>query len=639
MTMLDRMRRHRHWLKWSLGLVVVTFILLYIPDFIGTRNAGAANNDVLASVQGRRITAGEFRRSYQRQIEAYRNAYGGTFNDRLIRQLGIDQRILQQMIDEEAALAEADRLGLDASDAELRARIMSLPGFQENGRFIGDERYRQLLRSQRPPLRTDEFEESLRRSLIVSKLRAALTDWIAVSDAEVEQEYRRRNEKVKLELVTFTADKFREGIAATDAEIVSRFEADKERYRIPEKRKVKYLLIDAQALRSRVTVTPQDVQDAYQDNIDQYTTPEQIHATHILLKTGEGKKDEDVRKRADALLAKVKAGADFAALARQFSEDASNKEKGGDLGFFGRGQMVPQFEEAAFALEPGQTSEVMKTTYGFHIIRMIEKKPGAVKSLNEVRPQIEDQLRWERAQQQAERIAEEIERDLGSPADLDRVGRARGLTVSESGFFARTEPIAGLGFAPEASAQAFELDDGKVAGPIRAPQGLAYVAVTGKQASYLPKIDEVKDRVREDVIRQKAVEAARQKAASLAASLKSGGFATIAKAAGLEVKTTELVARGSTLPEVGQSDAVDAAVFALPTGAVSDPVASDSAIVIARVVERKDVTPSELAASRAATRDEVLNQRRGRFFSAYMTKAKQKMRIEINRETLRQVIV
>jgi peptidyl-prolyl cis-trans isomerase D len=638
MTMLDRMRRHRGWLKWSLALVVLAFIFLYVPDFLDNPNAGAAPFDVLASVDGRDITAGEFQRIYRQQIDSYRRAYGANLNDNLLRQMGIDQRILQQLIDEEAAVAEAERLGITATDGELRARILSLPSFQENGKFIGDVRYRQILQMQRPPMRPDQFEENLRRDLIVTKLRTALTDWITVTDAETDAEFRRRNEKVKLELVSFGADKFREGITATDAEVAAHFEANKETYRLPEKRKIKYLLIDAQALRARVTVTPQEIQDYYRDNEQQYSTPGQIKASHILLKTGEGKKEEDVRKRAEALLAKAKSGADFAELATANSEDDSNKDKGGDLGFFGKGSMVPEFEQAAFALEPGQISDVVKTSYGFHIIKLTEKQAESKKSIDEVRTQIEDQLKWQRAQEQAQQLAEKIAPEIDDPSDLDRAAKANNLVVAESGFFDRNEPISGLGFAPEASAEAFEMKVNQTRGPLRAQSGFAFIALIGTQDARLSKLDEVKDRVRNDVILTKAVEAAKQKAASLSASLKSGDFAKAAKAAGLEVKTTELVPRGSTLPEVGQSETVDAAVFALPAGAVTEPIQTENAIVVARVAEKKDVTPDEVTGGRATMRTEVLNERRSRFFASYMTKAKQRMNIRINPETLRRVV-
>jgi peptidyl-prolyl cis-trans isomerase D len=644
MTMLDRMRRHKGWLKWSLGLVVVTFILLYVPDFLGGRGrynmqgTGTDLGDTIASVEGRQITAGEFRRTYMNQVQAYQNAYGGQMNEQLLKQLGIDQRILQQMIDEEVALAEAERLDIRATDAELRQRILTMPAFQENGKFIGDQRYRQLLRMQRPPMRPDEFEQQLRRSLVVQKLRAALTDWVHLGDAEVDREFKNRNEKVKLELVVFTPDKFRAGLTATDPEIATYFDKNKEQFRVGPKRKIKSLMIDLQSLRNRVTVPPQDVRRYYDQNIEQFSTPEQVKASHVLIKVGQGGDDAAARKQAEDVLAQAKAGADFAELAKKYSQDESNAKNGGDLGLFGRGAMVKEFEDAAFTMQPGQISDVIKTQFGYHVIKVTEKKAGETRPFEQVKAQVEDQLKWERAQQQAQRIADDIAGELKSPADLDKVGKARGLRVSESGFFTREEPIAGLGFAPEASAAAFDLKQNQVSEPIRTPAGMAFIAVTGTQDSRLPALADVKDKVRDAVVKQKAIDAAREKAGALAASLKSGDFAAAAKAAGLDVKTTDLIARGSAIPEAGASDAVDQAVFALPVGGVTDPIATDGGVVIARVTERHDVTPQDIAQGRNALRDQLLNERRNRFFSAYMTKAKQKMKIEINRDVLRQVV-
>src|SRR5215471_3297092 len=232
MTMLDRMRRHRSWLKWSLAIVVVSFVLLYIPSFLNDSTQGAAGNSVVASVDGRDITAAHFRRVYQQQMQQYRQSYGANVDERLLKQLGIDQRIVQQMIQEEASLAEAGRLGINASDAEVRERILTLPAFQDNGQFIGDARYRQILQMQNPPMRPSEFEDQVRRGIVTEKLQAALTGWITVSDAEVEAEFRKRNEKVKLAVVNFPADKFREGLTVSDDEVVKFFNDHKEQYRI-----------------------------------------------------------------------------------------------------------------------------------------------------------------------------------------------------------------------------------------------------------------------------------------------------------------------------------------------------------------------------------------------------------------------
>ncbi len=637
MTMLDRMRRHKNWLKWSLFIVVLAFIFLYIPEFLPDPEGGAGPNAVVASVEGREINVARFRRAYQQQMQAYQSAYGANMDERLLRQLGIDRRIVQQMIEEEAALVEAQKLGISASDAEVRARIAMLPAFQDNGQF-SEERYRQVLSMQNPALRESDFEEQVRRSITVEKLQGALTDWITIDDAEVESEFKRRNEKAKLAVVSFPADKFRDGIVATDDEVAKHFEEHKNEYKIPEKRKVRYALLDAQAIRQRTVVAEQDVRNFYEDNQQQYSMPEQVRASHILLKT-EGKDEAAVRKQAEEILAKAKApGADFGQLANQYTEEEAGKTKGGDLDFFPKGQMVPEFDNVAFSLQPGQISDVVKTQFGFHIIKVTDKRAASTRSFEEVRPQIEDQLKWDRAQAEAQRTADEAAALVKKPEDFDTVAKPRGFVVGESGLFARNEPITGIGLAPAVSERAFELEDGKLSEPIRTPQGFVFITVTGKQDSYVPKIEEVKARVRDDLLKKKAVDAARQKAASVSAQLKSGDFNATAKAAGVEVKTTELIARGAAIPDVGASPAIDAAAFSLPAGGVSDPIVTDTGAVIVKVLERQDVKADELAKGRQGLRGELLNERRNRFFGAYMAKARDKMKIEINSQVLAQVI-
>jgi peptidyl-prolyl cis-trans isomerase D len=640
MTMLDRMRRHKNWLKWSLAIVVVAFVALYIPSFMKNQTLdGASPYGVVATVEGRDITVARFRRVYQQQMQAYRNAYGGSMDERLLRQLGVDQRIVQQLIEEEAALAEARRQGITATDTEVRARILALPAFQENGHFIGNDRYRQLLQMQNPPINPGEFEEEVRRNVLLEKLQSALTDWITVADADVTAEFNRRNEKVKLAVVAFPADKFKDGVAVTDAEVASHFEANKDTYKIPEKRKIKYALIDLQTIRQRTTVSAQDVQRYYEDNQQQYSTPEQVRASHILLKT-EGKDDAVVKKQAEDVLAKVKGGGDFAALAGKISEDEGSAAQGGELKPFAKdGSMVKEFEDAAFALKPGETSDLVKSQFGYHIIRLLEKKAASTRSLDESRVQIEEILKSERAQKEAERISTELAGKLTKPEDLDTVAKGRGLTVSETGFFARNEPIVGIGMAPAVGNRAFEMKAGEVSEAIRSQSGFLFMTVTGTQESRVPALDEVKARVREDVQKTKAVEAARQKATAIAAQLKTApDFTAAAKTAGLEAKTTDLIVRGAAVPDVGMSPAVDAAAFALPQGGVSDPIVTDTGAVIVKVLEKKSPTADELKTGRDTVKNELVNQQKQRFYGSYMAKARERMTIKSNPQVIAQVI-
>jgi peptidyl-prolyl cis-trans isomerase D len=638
MTMLDRMRRHRDWLKWSLGLVCVAFVLFYIPDFLKGTGADAASTDTIAKVEGHEITAGEFRRTYQAQLQQFRAQYGANLNDQLLKQLGIEQQILQQMVDERAALAEAERLGITVSDEEVRQRIFAMPAFQENGGFIGEQRYQQLLRMQRPPMLPSEFETNVRSGLTVEKLRASLTDWLAVPDKELEEAYRRRNDKIKLAVVTFNADSFRGQATASDADVASHFEAHKDDFKIPEKRKIRYLLLDIEAMRAKVVVPQADIEKAYNNSIEQYTTPEQVRASHILLKT-EGKNDADVKAKAEAILKEAKAGADFAELAKKNSEDESNAKNGGDLDYFGRGRMVPEFDQAVFTMQPGQISDLVKTQYGYHIIKLVDKKSAATRSLAEVRQQLTDQLAYERAQAQAADLAAKLEKQVSKPADLDKVAKAEGLTVQESGFFAREEPILGLGPAPEATNKAFDMKPGDVAGPLRASRGFVFETLVAKQDPYVPKLDEVKERVRDEVIKQKARDLSTQKAAELAAKLKAApDFEKAAKAAGFEAKTTELIARDAPIPDIGAAPAVEDAAFKLPVGGVSTAIATDNGTAVVKVLDKKEVTADEWSTAKDRFRDEQLNERRNRFFAAYMVKAKQKMKIDVNRESLQRVV-
>jgi peptidyl-prolyl cis-trans isomerase D len=638
MTMLDRMRRHKNWLKWSLFIVVIAFIFLYIPSFLKPSAYGAAPSDTIATVNGSDISVARFRQAYQRQIQQYRQAYGGQLDERMLKQLGIDQRIVQQMIEEEVALAEAKRLGIKATDEEVRQRILALPAFQEDGNFIGDQRYRQILNMQNPPMRPDEFEEQVRRGLIVEKLQSAITNWITVSDTEVDTEVKNRNEKVKLAVITFPADKFRASVNVSDDEIAKHFEAHKDSYKIPEKRKVRFATIDMQAIRERTQVSAADIQRSYDENQQQYSTPEQVRASHILLKT-EGKDDAVVKKQAEDLLAKVKAGADFAELAKKNSQDEASAAKGGDLDFFGKGQMVPEFDKVAFSLEPGKINDtVVKTQYGYHIIKVTDKKPATTQPLEQVKGQIEDQLKWERAQSEADRIANEVGAQLKKPSDFDTVAKARGLTVGESNLFSKEDPIIGIGMAPPVNQRAFEMKEGEVSDAIRTQQGYAFITLIGRQDAYTPKLDEVKLRVKEDVAKAKAVEAARQKAAEVAATAKTGNLEAAAKSAGLEVKTTELIPRGSTITDVGISPAVDAAAFSLPAGGVSSPIVTDTGAVVVKVLERKDATPEEIAKGKTEIKDQLMRERRDRFYGAYMNKARQTMKIDFNRAAITSVV-
>jgi peptidyl-prolyl cis-trans isomerase D len=300
--------------------------------------------------------------------------------------------------------------------------------------------------------------------------------------------------------------------------------------------------------------------------------------------------------------------------------------------------MVPEFDAVVFSMEPGSISELVKTQYGFHIIKLIEKKAGTTQPLTEVRAQIQERLAFDRAQtaaaSQATRFAGQIKR----PADLDTVAAANGLQVQESGLFAQTEPILGLGASPAVSARAFELGDGDVSEQLQTSRGFVFMTVSGKQPSYLPKLDEVKERVRGVLEGERARDLAKKKAAELAPKLKSGDFEKVAKAAGIEAKTTEMLTRDGSIPDLGPIPEVLNAAFALTKGAVSEPIPTPMGTVIVKLLDRQDVSAGDFTSKKDAFREELMSARRNRFYANYMTKVKLKMQIEVNPDVIQRVI-
>ena len=642
MTMLDRMRQHKGWLKWSLALVCLAFVFLYVPSFVQQApEVTGAMTDVLARVGDEEITVGEFRSIYLQQLQSYQAQSGGEITSEILQSMGIDRQLLQQMIDEYAAYAEADRLGFAVSDAEVRARIVSLPAFQQNGQFVGEEAYMQLLRAQQPPTSPPQFEENVRRALALERLQSAVTNWITVSDDDLQEEYTNRNEQVRVSAIAFRADDFREGMEATDEDVAALYAQDADDYLVPEKRRLRFVLIDVPALKAAVTPTDADVQSYYDNNLDRYTEPTTLRASQILLRTA-GLDLEEVRARAEAIVAEARGGADFAALAMEHSQDEASKAAGGDLGQITPGQFTPEFEGAAFALQQDEISDPVTSLVGIHIIKATEKTGGVSQTLDTVRANIVDLLKQESADARASALADAMALEITSAADMDAAATRRGLEPQESAFAAPGEPILGLGFSSEVTAQAFQLAEGQVAGPIQTPTGPAFVTVTAIQDPYVPPLEEVETRLRDDVIRRKAFVAAQARAAEVVALLSATPdeeFAAAAQEAGLDVNTSELIARGTAIPGIGLNPAVEAGAFALSVGDTSDPILTGNTAVVLRVLERQEASAADFETARETLRTQLMGARQNQFFAAYMEKAKTKLLIDIDMAAFARAIV
>ena len=636
MTMLDGMRRHKGWLKWSLAVVVLAFIFLIPGIGLGPPADTALPTNVLAQIGDHEITVAEFRRIYQQQVQEYQLQAGSELSNELLRSLGIDRQLLQQLIDEYTALSEAERLGIVATDAEVRQRILSFPAFQENGQFIGEQRYRQLLQVQTPPLSTAEFEENIRREILIQRLQTAVTQWVSVSNDEIEDEHRRRNEKVRVNVVAFRGDDYRDEVEVTDADIEAFFEDESQSYQVPEKRQLRFLVIDEAALADAITPSELEIQEYYDFNINQYRTPGQVRASQILLRIGD--QDESaVETAAFDLSNQARAGADFAELVREHSEDEATIELGGDLGTFGRGRMLPEIEGAAFALSVDEVSEPVKSALGYHVIKVTEKQEEFTQPLSEVSSAITTTLKQERAGARSSALAQAISAEVSTPEDLERAATSRGLEIQESAFAAPGEPILGLGLAAEVSSRAFQLDEGQVDGPIATPVGPAFVLVADTQDPYLPPLEEVRLQVSDDVLREKALTLARQRASDVLENLQTvEDFVRAAEEVELTVGSSELLTRGEAFPEVGVNAAVEAVAFRLPEGGVSSVIEAGNLAAIVHVVERESATIEQLNNERDNLRFELMQRRQAQFYRAYLSDVASNLAVDIDMAALQE---
>ncbi|HVR71032.1 MAG TPA: SurA N-terminal domain-containing protein [Vicinamibacteria bacterium] len=637
---LGFMRRHRRWLFVFLWLVIGAFVLTFnIPAF---QEAGSPGETV-AEVGGRPITLGEFQRAYLRQRQQMQRLYGDQLDPAMLARLGLDEQVLSSLVEQRLVRLEAERLGLSVDDDALARSIEASPMFQQNGRFVGGQEIKRLLDLQGISVR--EFEDSYREQLLAERLESLVTDGVAVSQGEAEREFRRRTEQVRAEYALVSADKYAPEIGVTDAEVKAAYDSRREEFRVPEKRVVSYLLVDAAALRARAAVTDAEIGAYYQARRDELTEPEQACTSHILVKVkatpeaAEGHPEEEARRLAQQALAQVKAGADFADIARKVSEDAGSASAGGDLGCSPRGRMVPEFDNAAFSLDPGQVSDLVRTGFGFHVIRLDSRKEETVPALAQVKEGIRQTLVAQKASALVADKVQAISRALAGGRRLEDVGRIEGLAVQKSAPFARGERPPVLD-SPLLVARAFELERGEVASePLAVGAGQAFVGLPEIQPAKLPELAEVQDKVKAALVEERAMERAREAAAALRARAGREGLEKAAAALGaVRKETPSLVGRGQPLGDLGTSRGLEEAAFTLPEKAVSEPVRAPGGYAVLRVLERKPFDPAAFESQKDQIAHELKQQKRGQLFRAYLSKARERYTIERRPDALQRVL-
>ena len=619
-----------------LGAVVMVLggsMLLYlVPQTPGTSEV---STDTVAKVGDETVTLDDIRKQLN-EIER---------QNQVPKQLEsfYAQQILQQLVFQKEMNYEAKKLGITVSNEETVDRIrLYLPTAFNNGNPIPLDQYAAQVQ-QRFQMPVATFEEQIRQLLLEEKFRKLVTDGISVGPTELQDEFRYKNEKVKLDYAMIKPEELESKISPDDAEIKAYYEKNKSAYQVPEKRSVRYGLVDVNQIRQTIQIPDDQLKVQYQQNIQQYQVPNRVHVEHILLMTT-NKTDaevEEIKKRAEDILVQLKKGAKFEDLAKKYSEDPGSKDKGGDIGWIGQGQTVPEFEKTAFTLAPGQLSDLVRTQYGFHIIKVLEKETAHTKPFDEVKDSLRMPMALSQADKQASDIADKLSAAIRSSnkTSLDDLARQYHLTTGETRLVAATDPLLELGNSQDVKDAIFRLRPGDLSLPIRSDRGYVILALKDVQSTHQGSIEEVRDKVVSDLKRLKSAEQAKSKADELVKRVKAGEkFDAAAKALGLEPKTSDSFARDGSIPGAASGKQL-AAAFNLNTGDVGTPLNLGQNWMVYRVAEKQEPNPADFEAQKRQLTEEALQAKRNLAFDAFRTsldnRLKQEGRLKIMPEKLK----
>jgi peptidyl-prolyl cis-trans isomerase D len=640
--MLKRFRENFKHLKWILWLVIAIFVIFVFVDWgMGKGGQGGGSNPNVAARAGNiQISAADFQKEFKRAERRAQQMYGKSFGPEMARLLNIPQQVLNGLIDRRLMVNEARRLGLKVTDEEVRAKILGLKDgqsggllFMRDGVFIGDPAYRRLLAQN--DMTPESFEAEMREQILLEKLNRFLSESVLVTDQEAEDDFATRNVKAKISYALLPPPA--SAPAVTEPEAEAYFRQNPTSYVLPEQRKAKYLLVETAKVRTAVQVSDEDIATEYTQNAETYKKGEEVHARHILYKVADPASDAAQKAKAEAAVRKLKGGADFAALAKAESDDPGSKANGGDLGAFGRGQMIKEFEEAAFGAEPKAIVGPVKTSYGYHVIQVLEKTPERVQPLYEVSAGIRARLMDKKASEEAQRLAKELSErvaKMGKPSDEElRRLAVSPVTFNETEYVGRGDVPAGLG-NPAFTQALFALAPGQVSAPVSTARGEAIVKLSDTRKSGLPPFTEVKQRVIADLGKKK------QDAAAMA-SLKQATEAEqtlegIAKKVGQKVETPTEFGKNGPGPSFPLPKAVLDAVFSAKPGEVKGPfeVPGRGALVL-RVEQQTPFDKAAFEAQKDKIKESLRTQKSDRLLQAMIMRRRNELKVERNDELLK----
>ncbi|MGH7845425.1 MAG: SurA N-terminal domain-containing protein [Candidatus Binatia bacterium] len=541
-------RRKRSWIIIILlGVIVFTFVL-----YFGGSDWGQGAVDTVVEVNGENIRQRDLEVSFQRALEVYRDLFKGSLTPEMVKNLNLRETVLQEMIQQRLLLQEAKRLGLEATEDEVVNVITSLPVFQVKGQF-SNERYLEFLRYRR--MTPVQFEAEQRDDISMRKLLEMIRDSVHVSESEIRDRYRVDSEKVNLGFVRLAASDFLAEVKLSSQEVKAFYENNRESLKEPLRVQVEYVTYPFDKFGAQIPIGDKEVENLYQSQRQKrFTEPRAAKVRHILIRAPEGAAKNAraiAREKAEHVRAEAVKGKNFAGLAQQYSEDPSSSA-GGDLGWFTAGQLLPALEKAAFELRKGEISQVVESPLGYHVLKLDDTKGEKTKSFNEVKDQIETEIRREKGSAEAGKAIDADQEKLVAGADFSQLAKQRGLRLSATGLFTHDERLPELENVEEFYKKAFTLPVKEVS-VVHGPNAYYLIRVIQKKEPLVPPFESVQGRIEADLKNKKAFELALHKANALLAQLKTEkDFARLAQQKGLKVEETGWFARNSPeVPKIG----------------------------------------------------------------------------------------
>ena len=638
-------------LSGLLLIICAAMAITLIPGGLGNDFTGAPGAGIVANVSGEKISVEQVRATARDMAEQQAQQYGK--NAAMLMPFLIQnsiQRAADQLIGREALLIEAQHLGLKATPEEVKDELQHghyATVFFPGGTFIGQAEYEGLL--QQHNLTSALFEENVRKEILIGKLQAMITNTASVGDAAIRQEFNKENMKVKFDYAVLKEDDIKKGLHPTNEELKAYYDSHQKTYAnsIPEKRKIKYAVLDTAKIQSGVQVTQDDLQAYYNAHREQYRVAEQVKVSHILIKTplagADGKVDEkgaaEAQKRAEDLLKQLKAGANFEELAKKNSEDPGSAKQGGSLGWIGKGRTVPEFEKAAFSLPKGQMSDLVKSSYGFHIIRVDDKQDAHMKTLDEVKAEIEPLVKQQKAQDLVQKQADDLLAQAKTQG-LDAAAAAKGASVVTSDFFGRRDILPGLGPAQQLMDAVFTASEKSAPEMASTSQGFAVFQLLAIKPASTPTFDEIRTRVETEFKNERASVLLTQKTQELSDRAKSEhDLKKAAKELGAAMKTSDFVLPDGQVPDLGAMSGQASVAFTMKPGDISGPINSGGNGVVLSVLEVQSPTDADFAAKRDEIREQLLQSQKQQLFGLFVNNVRDQMeksgKIKVNQEEMK----